>query len=134
VPAEPTPTLRTISVQLDDRTITVEVADDPAERSQGLSDRDALPSDGGMLFVWDQPAEYTLWMKDMRIPLDFIWLNEQRQVINVTPNVPHQPGASDADLVRYSSGPGALYAIELNAGAAARLGISVGDVLAFNEN
>jgi uncharacterized membrane protein (UPF0127 family) len=121
-------------VQIDGRSIIVEVADEPGERSQGLSDRDALPRDGGMLFVWDQPAEHTLWMKDMRIPLDFVWLDESKRVIKVEANVPHQPGASDAELVRYTSGPGALYAIELNAGAAARLGIGVGDVLAFDEN
>lgn len=125
--------LRTIRVQIGDRAITVEVADEPSERTRGLSGRDALPRDGGMLFVWDQPAEYTLWMKDMRIPLDFVWLDASKRVIKITADVPHQPGATDAELVRYTSGPGVLYAIELNAGAAARLGIAVGDVLVFDE-
>lgn len=84
-----------------------------------------------MLFVWDQAGEYTLWMKDMRFALDFVWLDEDHRVIAITPDVPHQPGASDSELVRFSSGPGALYAIELNAGSAERLGIDTGDVLAF---
>lgn len=130
--AEPTPTLRTIDIELEDRSIIVEVADDPAERTQGLSDRDSLPRDGGMLFVWDQPAEYTLWMKDMRFALDFVWLDEDHRVTAITPDVPHQPGASDSELVRYSSGPGAVYAIELNAGSAERFGIETGDQLEFD--
>jgi uncharacterized membrane protein (UPF0127 family) len=130
---EPTPVWRTIDVQFDGRTIVVEVADDPEERRQGLSDREALARDAGMLFVWDSVAVYTLWMKNMRFSLDVIWIDDRRRVVNVTADVPHQPGASDAELIRYSSGVDVLYAIELNAGAAERHGIEVGDVLVFDE-
>jgi hypothetical protein len=129
----PDPVLRTIEVQFDGRRMIVEVADDPEERRQGLSDREAVALDAGMLFVWDSVAVYTLWMKNMRFPLDFVWIDEQRRVVNVTADVPHQSGASDAELIRYSSGVDVLYAIELNAGAAERLGIEAGDVLVFDE-
>ena len=70
----------------------VEIADDAAERAQGLSGRDPLPEDGGMLFVYQEPVVPGFWMRQMRFPLDFVWIGEDCEVVDVTPNVP-APGA-----------------------------------------
>jgi uncharacterized membrane protein (UPF0127 family) len=132
-PGNPQPPLRTIDVDLGGRTITVEVADDTEERTLGLSYRDDLGGDDGMLFVWENESTYVLWMKGMRFPLDFVWLDAERRVVSLNENVPHQPGAPDSELIRYSSGVPAKFAIELNAGAAARLRLAIGDELSFDE-
>ena len=127
------PSLRTIEADVNGSTIVLEVADDGDELTRGLSGRDGLDDDAGMLFVWEEPGVQTLLMKEMRFPLDFLWLDENRRVVSIEANVPAQPGASDSELIRYSSGAPVRYAIELDAGMIAALGIAVGDTVKFNE-
>jgi uncharacterized membrane protein (UPF0127 family) len=125
--------LRTVDVQLDDqKTLTVEVADDPSERTQGLSGRSGLADGTGMLFVWDAPGQHTLWMKDMLFGLDFVWLSEDGTVVSIDRNVAAQPGVPASGLRQYHPGADARYAIELGAGEADDLGINAGDRLRFN--
>lgn len=127
------PALRTIVADINGTAITLEVADDPDERTDGLSRRDSLADDAGMLFVWDEETSHTLWMKEMRFDLDFIWLDTEKRVVSIDADVPVQPDADDTDLVLYRPNGPVLYAIELEAGEAARLGVAVGDVIAFDE-
>ena len=49
----------------------------PEERSQGLSGRPNLAAGTGMLFVFEQAGSYAFWMKDMRFPLDMVWIDAQ---------------------------------------------------------
>jgi len=58
-------------------TVTVEIADDPEERQQGLMGREMLDPDSGMLFIFDEPQVLTFWMKDTLIPLDIIFFGPQ---------------------------------------------------------
>ena len=51
---------------------TIEVADDPKERSLGLMNRDSMAKSAGMLFVYDHPQKTVFWMKNTLIPLDMI--------------------------------------------------------------
>src|SRR3989344_8724609 len=53
---------------------TLEMANTDAVRAKGLSGRDELCLRCGMLFVFEQPGQYAFWMKDMRLPLDIVWL------------------------------------------------------------
>lgn len=132
-PSAGQPTLRAIVADFKGEQITLEVADDAEERTRGLSGRDGLDDDSGMLFVWDENSVHMLWMKEMRFPLDFLWLDEDRKVVKVHADVPLQPGAADGELIRYSSEAPVLYAIELDAGMVAALGVGVGDVVEFDE-
>ena len=126
--------LRTVEVQLDDdATITVEVADDPEERTFGLSARSGLNPNTGMLFVWEDETQHTLWMNEMLFDLDMVWLNASRNVVSIDANVPTQPGAPTSELVQYHPVGAAKYAIELDAGEAGALGIEPGDALEFDE-
>jgi uncharacterized protein len=54
----------------------VQVADDQAERAQGLSGRDRLDPGTGMLFTYPQAAAHAFWMHDMRIPIDLAWIED----------------------------------------------------------
>ena len=66
-----------------DVTLHVEVADEPGERSQGLMNRDSMPDDAGMLFVWPEDTESGFWMKDTLIPLSIAFVTAGGVVIDV---------------------------------------------------
>jgi uncharacterized protein len=110
-------------VRVGDASVRVEVADDEASREQGLSGRDELPPDAGMLFVLDtdRPA---FWMRGMRFPLDIVWIKHGR-VVDITARIP-TPGPGGG-LPTYSPRPAANRALEVNAGWAARHGVRRGD-------
>jgi uncharacterized membrane protein (UPF0127 family) len=112
-------------------TLHVEVAATPAQSERGLGYRDALAPDAGMLFDLGETRVQEFWMKGMRFALDMVWIGEDKRVVEVTPDVQPQPGADDSQLARYPSVQPVRYALELNAGAAARLGITPGAQLAF---
>jgi uncharacterized membrane protein (UPF0127 family) len=63
--------------------ISVEVADTQQKQIQGLSDRTSLAQDSGMLFVFDKPDTWQMWMKDMHFSLDMLWLDQNMKVIYV---------------------------------------------------
>jgi uncharacterized membrane protein (UPF0127 family) len=66
--------------------LSVEVADTPAERGRGLSGREMLPENSGMLFVFDTPGRYGFWMYGMKFPLDIIWIDESLRVVYFVEN------------------------------------------------
>lgn len=110
----------------------VEVASSAAQSERGLGYRDALPEDAGMLFDLHETRIPVFWMKGMRFPLDMVWIGEDGRVAEVTANIPPQPGAADVDLARISPAAPVRYVLELNAGAAGRLGIGAGTQFAFD--
>lgn len=99
----------------------VEIANTDATREKGLMNRDSLPPNTGMLFIFDTPTEPMFWMKDTKIRLDLIYINEQGQVIGVHNN------AIPFDTTPIMP-PGTVIAVlETSGGAAKKLGISTGD-------
>lgn len=81
-------------VKVGETILTVEVADTDLARRQGLSDRENLPNGHGMLFMFPKPGVYGFWMKDMKFPLDFIWIKDgvvTRVVANVPAPTPEAP-------------------------------------------
>ena len=63
--------------------VTFELADTNGERERGLSGRAEVPPSYAMLFVFDTPASYGFWMKDMRVAIDIVWLDEHHVVTKV---------------------------------------------------
>ena len=114
-----------------DSRINVLVADTPAERAAGLSGYDELPEDAGMLFVFAEPWQPSFWMKGMRFALDIIWIRDDTVVQIHAAVPPPPPDTPDDQLPRYRPNHPITHVLELNAGAAARLGIAVGDRIAL---
>jgi hypothetical protein len=67
--------------------ITAEVADTDLRRQQGLMFRKSLPENEGMLFVFNKEDRYNFWMKNMLIPLDFIWISRDKRIIDIMTGV-----------------------------------------------
>jgi uncharacterized membrane protein (UPF0127 family) len=102
---------------------TVEVADDAAERAQGLMNRPSMPRGAGMLFVYERPQRAVFWMKNTLIPLDMIFADPSGTVTRVHEN------AVPLDETGIDGGDGVRFVLEINGGLARRLGIGPGTVL-----
>ncbi|MCC6423243.1 MAG: DUF192 domain-containing protein [Phycisphaerales bacterium] len=114
--------LPVVGMKIGSQTFQLEVADTDSTRERGLMHRDSMPADHGMIFIFDAPQELNFYMKNTRVPLDIIFLDENAKVISIASMRPY-------DWNTTSSGSPALYAIELNQGAAGRSGVAVGDQL-----
>ena len=109
--------------------LTVELAETPAAQERGLSGRASLPSNGGMLFVFDHPSFWGFWMTDMKFPLDIIWFNSTRQVVYSEPNLPPCIPGQDCPVITPTSK--ALYVLEVNAGFMASHQVRLGSTFVF---
>ncbi len=116
------------SVKIKGQEFKVEVADTAYLRSQGLSGREALPEDAGMLFIFGSSTVQTFWMKGMKFPLDMIWIRGDR-IAGIEKNVPPEPGKSAFNLTLYSSPEPVDKVLEINAGLSERYGFEVGDLV-----
>lgn len=113
------------------REIDVEVAASGEQIGRGLGYRNALAADAGMIFDLHSVRTPSFWMKGMRFALDMVWIDDGKRVAEVTRDVEAQPGASDEQLRLYAPGAPVRYVLELNSGAAARLGVAPGVQLSF---
>ncbi len=93
--------------------------------------RAELPDDKGMLFLYETPQNLSFWMKNTLIPLDVIFLDETRIVINIE-SAEIEPDVSDKDLKRYNSTSPAQFVVEINQGLSILYGTDEG-TLAFVE-
>jgi len=103
---------------------TFEVADTKSEREKGLSERDSIPSDGGMLFDFKENGDWQIWMLQMRFPIDIAWLTKDGKVVKIKPSA--QPG--DYPEVYHAEQP-SWYVIEVPTGTFDRLQVHEGDTI-----
>jgi len=106
----------------------LELAATDTDRAQGLMGRTALGEHEGMLFIFETEQKWPLWMKQTLIPLDAIWISGSGRIEHVETMNP-EPDAKDTELTIYTPNLPCLYAIELNAGVAASMGIAVGTLI-----
>jgi uncharacterized membrane protein (UPF0127 family) len=99
--------------------------------TRGLMFRDSLAQDRGMLFIHGKQQRWQYWMYNVRFPLDVIWMDRERRIVEIVRNTQPCKEAKSSDCPRYGGAAEALYVLELNAGGAARQGLKVGDVLSF---
>ncbi|WP_420555646.1 DUF192 domain-containing protein [Roseovarius sp.] len=102
---------------------TVELADDNAERAQGLMNRESMARSAGMLFAYPAPRPVRFWMRNTLIPLDMIFLDDTGTVQTVH----HEAQPLDESLI--FGGNAIQYVLEINGGMARQLGISEGTEL-----
>jgi uncharacterized membrane protein (UPF0127 family) len=108
--------------------ITLEVADDPFERYQGLRGRTDLPEGRGMLFVFPEDGVHHFVMEDCLMPLDLLWLDARGRVLHLEAELPPCPQESDSCPTWTAPEP-ARYVLELRAGAARALELEKGSIV-----
>jgi uncharacterized membrane protein (UPF0127 family) len=113
-------------ISINEKEIFVKIADTPEKHAAGLSGVEHLPQDIGMLFVFDQPQQVGIWMKDMKISLDIIWFDENFEVIRIEENaVPES-----YPLIFYPDKE-AKYVLEVNTGFIKDNNVRLGDKIHF---
>ena len=121
-PTPPPQSRPVVKMTLAGRAFDIEVANDESSREIGLMYRDSMPAEHGMLFVFPDEIDRGFWMKNTRIPLDIIYLDHAGKIVSIRTMKPF-------DLTSVPSNGPAMYAIELNQGIAAALGLKPGDVI-----
>lgn len=109
-------------VKIGGKILKVELAESVTEQMQGLSGRRVLPPGEGMLFVFGAPGKYGFWMKDMKFPIDIIWLSQTGSVVYIKENA-----SPDSYPETFSPPEAAKYVLEVNAGFSAENGLKIGD-------
>jgi len=120
---------RTGVVSVGSQTYRVEVVSTASELARGLSGRSKLWHGFGMLFVMPNEEHVTFWMKDMRFPLDIVWIS-QGMVAGVERNLPYPQAGTEPVLV---GSPNVSYVLEVNEGDAANVFSADKAVLRLNE-
>lgn len=127
----PAPETAGPSVRIGDDVIRVEVARTAEERARGLSGRDGLAEDAGMIFPFDTAGHPGFWMQGMRFDLDLVWARDGR-IVEIHERVPRPPPGPDPNappLPLYRPRSPADLVLEVPAGTASRRGWRVGDTL-----
>lgn len=119
---------QTPTAELKGVTLALELARTSEERARGLSDHQPLTDTQGMLFIFPDKAERTFWMKDMRFPLDIIWLEDDR-VANISRNLPPE---GETPQKTYRSDAAVNYVLEVPAGWADRHRLEIGDRIIYH--
>ncbi len=102
-------------------TFKIEVADTHATRVRGLSGRAMLPPRTGLLFIFLDDDTHGIWMKDMRFPIDIVWLDADLRVVHIESDV-----SPDTFPMSFVPPVPARYVLEVNAGEASTAGIVTG--------
>lgn len=102
--------------------IPVEIADDAAERTLGLSKRAALADGTGLFFIFERDDTWAFWMKDMRFSIDMIWIDRDGRIVHIERNV-----VPESFPAMYRPPVPARYVLEVNSGMAESLGWTAGD-------
>jgi uncharacterized membrane protein (UPF0127 family) len=105
-------------------TLTVRIADEPDERTQGLMGVTDLPADEGMAFLYESPADATFWMKDTLIPLSIAFVDGDNRIVTIREMT---PCAAGDPCPTYASGEPYALAIEAGTGWFDDHGIEEGD-------
>lgn len=104
-----------------EKKIRVEIADTLAKRKKGLSGRENLKENTGMLFVFLRPGKYGIWMKDMKFPIDTLWIQGDK-IIKIASNM-----TPDDQKTVYYPEEEVDYVLELNAGFVEENNLNLGD-------
>src|SRR5215203_893119 len=70
-----------VNVMVNGLVLVADISVTNEQRTKGLSVKDGLAENEAMLFVFDNEAEHTFWMKDMKFPIDIIWIDSDKTII-----------------------------------------------------
>lgn len=123
------PKISETKIKVGEVVLKIEVADSASKRSKGLSGRESLASDSGMLFIFPQEKKYQFWMKGMKFPLDFIFIRGGK-VVDLLRSIPTpSPAQQDQSLPLYEPVVPINMMLEVNSGFIDARQIQIGETV-----
>ena len=117
------------TVTINGRKFQVTVADSQKEQEIGLSETKSLPQEKGMIFLFEKPGFYSFWMKNMKLPIDIIYINND-QIVTIQSNV--QPAKNEESPIIYTSTEPSDKVLEINSGLAEKYDLKKGDMVKYD--
>ena len=112
-----------VDIKINNNNYKIELAQNSAQKIKGLSNRDSLCPNCGMLFIFSFETDLPFWMKDTLIPLDMIWLDKTGKVVDL------KTATETNSSKLYQNQSPAQYVLELNANEAQKIGLKIGDII-----
>jgi uncharacterized protein len=119
------------NVTVNNFNLIADLATSDVQQTKGLAVKDYLQEKEGMLFVFQKPAQYHFWMKDMKFPIDIIWLDDRGTVIHIEDRL--QPCLPEFICPSYApTSSNTLYVLETVAGFSQKHNVKVGIHIDFH--
>ena len=109
------------------QTFKLLIADTPKLRNRGLSYRESLSRDSGMLFIFEKKDFYSFWMNEMKFPLDFLWINDET-IVDSDENIQVY---TDGGITTVEPSESVNKVLEFNSGIIKKYAIKKGDKITF---
>jgi uncharacterized protein len=118
-----------VNITVNGMLLVADIAATDEQRTKGLSVKDRLDENEAMLFVFDYEAEHTFWMKNMKFPIDIIWIDSDKTVVYIEHNV--EPCSTELFCPTYRPDHDSLYVLEAIGGFAETHDIVEGTLVEF---
>ena len=117
-----------VNVTVNGVKLVADIAANDVQRTRGLAVKDHLNETEGMLFVFSTPGNYAFWMKDMKFPIDIIWIDANKTVVHM------EHSLAPCTLIScptYPPSSNSLYVLETVAGFAEKYNVTQGTKVEF---
>lgn len=121
---------QTPKASVQNRSFNLIVAKDPKDIEIGLSNRTSLPENEGMLFIFNKSDYYQFWMRDMKFPIDIIFIKDNK-IVTIHHNA-QPPKSANENIPLYKPTSPVNRVFEINAGLAKKYNIKEGDTVQFS--
>ncbi|HUQ92870.1 MAG TPA: DUF192 domain-containing protein [Bryobacteraceae bacterium] len=111
--------------------IMAEVMMRQSDVMSGMMFRNSLAPDRGLLFIHNRPGRYTYWMRNVKVPLDIIWMDKAKKIVEISANTPPCLDPDPVKCPQYGGKVDSRFVLELAAGRAAAYGLAIGQSLSF---
>ncbi len=118
-----------VNVTVNGLVLRTDISANNEQRTKGLSVKDGLAENEAMLFVFDNEGEHTFWMKNMKFPIDIIWINSNKTVVHIEHSL--QPCNLEFLCPTYNPGEDSLYVLETVGGFAEKHDVVQGSQVEF---
>ena len=118
-----------VNVTVNGLVLVTDISVTNEQMTKGLSEKDDLAENEAMLFVFGNEAKHTFWMKDMKFPIDIIWIDSDKTIIHIENNL--QPCSSEVLCPTYRPNDDSMYVLETVGGFAEKYDIIKGTRVGF---
>ena len=121
---------KTVTVEINGHKIQAEIVKTSSEKQKGLSNREKMERDRGMIFVNEKEGMYSFWMKEVNFPLDIIWI-KGNEIVGITERAAIEPGP---EYKNYLPPEPVDKILEVHGGWVFRHGVEIGQKVKFSKD